>query len=89
MRSTKAQAAGLVNGVLAVHCAFALALQGEVDQHDAVLFTIPISRMIPMMPITSSGRPNSIRVNRAPRPAEGKVEMMVIGWIVLHTACRE
>jgi len=39
--------------------------------------------MIPMMPITSSGMPNSFKVNRAPSPAEGKVEMIVIGWIVL------
>ena len=36
-----------------------------------------------MMPITSSGMPNSIRVNKAPSPAEGRVEMIVIGWIVL------
>jgi hypothetical protein len=45
--------------------------------------TMPISRMIPMMPITSSGMPNNIRVSNAPSPAEGKVEMIVIGWIVL------
>ena len=44
---------------------------------------MPIKRMIPMMPITSSGMPNSIRVSNAPSPAEGKVEMIVIGWIVL------
>ena len=29
-------------------------------------------RMIPMMPITSSGMPNSIRVSKAPSPADGK-----------------
>jgi hypothetical protein len=40
-------------------------------------FTIPIRRMMPMMPITSSGIPNSISVNKAPSPAEGKVEMIV------------
>ena len=36
-----------------------------------------------MMPMTSSGMPTSIRVSRAPSPAEGRVEMMVSGWIVL------
>ena len=36
-----------------------------------------------MMPITSSGMPNSIKVSSAPSPAEGRVEMIVIGWIVL------
>ena len=46
-------------------------------------FTMPINRMIPMMPITSSGMPNSFNVSNAPSPAEGRVEMMVIGWIVL------
>jgi hypothetical protein len=39
--------------------------------------------MMPMMPITSSGMPNSISVNSAPSPAEGRVEMIVIGWIAL------
>ena len=36
-----------------------------------------------MIPITSSGIPNSIRVSNAPSPAAGRVEMIVIGWIVL------
>ena len=36
-----------------------------------------------MIPITSSGMPNSIRVNSAPSPADGKVEIIVIAWIVL------
>ncbi len=36
-----------------------------------------------MIPITSSGMPNSISVSKAPSPAEGKVEMIVSGWIVL------
>ena len=36
-----------------------------------------------MIPITSSGMPNSINVSNAPSPAEGSVEIIVIGWIVL------
>ena len=46
-------------------------------------FTMPINRMIPMMPIMSSGRPTSISVASAPSPAEGRVDRMVSGWIVL------
>src|SRR5262249_54042548 len=34
--------------------------------------TMPISKMIPIMPMTSSGMPNSIRVNSAPSPARGQ-----------------
>jgi hypothetical protein len=44
---------------------------------------MPISKMIPIIPITSSGMPNSINVSNAPSLAEGRIEMIVIGWIVL------
>ena len=44
-------------------------------------FTIPISRMMPMMAMTSSSLPASINASSAPRPAVGRVERMVIGWI--------
>jgi hypothetical protein len=41
--------------------------------------TMPIKRMIPIMPITSSGMPNSIKVKSAPSPADGKVAMFLTG----------
>jgi len=49
----------------------------------AFFLTMPISRMIPMMPIMPSGRPDSSRASRAPTPAEGSVDRMVTGWTVL------
>ena len=36
-----------------------------------------------MIPITSSGRPINIKVYKAPSPADGNVEMIMIGWIML------
>ncbi len=45
----------------------------------AFFFTMPISRMMPMMAITSSSLPANISANRAPTPAVGRVERMVTG----------
>jgi hypothetical protein len=45
--------------------------------------TIPISRMMPMIPMTPSGMPAAFKASNAPRPAEGSVERMVMGWIQL------
>ena len=36
-----------------------------------------------MMPITSRSKPHSMSVASAPSPADGKVERIVSGWIVL------
>ena len=45
--------------------------------------TMPSSRMMPTMPSTDRLLPNSISASRAPTPAGGRVEMMVMGWIQL------
>ena len=42
-------------------------------------FTMPISRMMPMMATMSRSRWNSISASSAPTPAEGSVERIVIG----------
>ncbi len=47
----------------------------------AFFFTMPMRRMMPMIPITPSDWPKSIRASRAPTPAEGRVDRMVIGWM--------
>ena len=49
----------------------------------AFFFTMPISRMMPMMPITPRSLPTSISASSAPTPAEGRVERIVIGWMKL------
>ena len=54
-------------------------LDGEIEAMPFFL-TLPISWI---MPITSSGMPNSINVANAPSPAAGKVDRMVSGWIML------
>ena len=51
----------------------------------AFFFTIPISRMIPIMPITFSSLFVSSSASSAPTPAEGRVERMVMGWISSRT----
>ena len=47
----------------------------------AFFLTMPISRMMPISPITDRSCPNSISARMAPTPAEGSVERMVIGWM--------
>ena len=42
-------------------------------------FTMPISMMMPMKAISERSVPNSCSASSAPRPAEGKVEMIVSG----------
>ena len=49
----------------------------------AFFLTMPISRMMPMMPITPRSLRDSISASSAPTPAEGSVERMVIGWMKL------
>ncbi|KAG0752029.1 hypothetical protein G6F22_022004 [Rhizopus arrhizus] len=44
-------------------------------------FTMPISRMIPMMPIMSSSVPLINNASKAPTPADGKVDRIVMGWM--------
>ena len=41
--------------------------------------TMPISRMMPMKAITVSSAPNNCSASSAPRPADGRVEMIVSG----------
>jgi hypothetical protein len=43
--------------------------------------TMPISRMIPMMPITERSNPPAHSAISAPTPAEGSVERIVSGWM--------
>ena len=45
----------------------------------AFFFTIPISKIMPIMAITSSSLPAIINASSAPTPAVGSVERMVIG----------
>jgi hypothetical protein len=47
----------------------------------AFFFTMPISRMMPMMPITPRPWPLIISASSAPTPADGKVDRMVSGWM--------
>src|SRR5215211_252105 len=42
-------------------------------------FTMPMSKMMPMMPITERSKPPSHSASRAPMPAEGRVERIVSG----------
>ena len=45
----------------------------------AFFFTMPINRMMPMMPSTSRSSPAIIRASMAPIPADGNVERIVTG----------
>ena len=42
--------------------------------------TIPIKRMMPMKAMMVSSAPNKVNASNAPRPADGRVEMIVNGW---------
>jgi hypothetical protein len=52
----------------------ALRAQGEIDHHDSVFFTMPVSRMMPMSAMIEKSVSVSRRAIRAPTPAEGRVE---------------
>ena len=47
----------------------------------AFFFTMPISRMIPMMAMTVKSVFASMSANSAPTPADGSVERIVMGWM--------
>jgi hypothetical protein len=47
----------------------------------AFFLTMPINRMMPMMPTTPRLCPVIIRASSAPTPAEGSVDRMVSGWM--------
>ena len=49
----------------------------------AFFLTIPIRRMIPIKDMTLSSPPTIMSATRAPTPAEGRVDRIVIGWIRL------
>ena len=49
----------------------------------AFFFTMPTSMTMPIMAITDRSILNSISVRSAPMPADGRPEMMVIGWMKL------
>ncbi|CNU45384.1 Uncharacterised protein [Salmonella enterica subsp. enterica serovar Bovismorbificans] len=49
----------------------------------AFFFTMPISKIMPIMAIISSSLPAMISASSAPTPAVGSVERIVIGWIKL------
>ena len=45
----------------------------------AFFLTMPIRRMIPMIPMTPRSLPVSMRASSAPMPAEGSVDRIVSG----------
>jgi hypothetical protein len=45
-------------------------------------FTIPISKMMPIIAMTENGVPKISMASVAPMPAEGSVERIVSGWMV-------
>ncbi|MET3252310.1 hypothetical protein ABIA29_002554 [Bradyrhizobium japonicum] len=47
----------------------------------AFFLTMPISRMMPIRPITERSCPHRTSARIAPTPAEGSVDRMVIGWM--------
>ena len=49
----------------------------------AFFLTMPTSITMPIIAMTDISIPNSIRVRIAPMPADGRPEMMVIGWMKL------
>ena len=49
----------------------------------AFFFTMPISRITPISAMMLNSVLNSISASTAPTPADGSVDRMVIGWIVL------
>ena len=49
----------------------------------AFFLTMPISSSTPIRAMTLNSASNAIKASSAPTPAEGRVEMMVSGWIRL------
>ena len=49
----------------------------------AFFLTMPTSMTMPIMAMTDSSILNSISVRIAPMPADGRPEMIVIGWMKL------
>ena len=49
----------------------------------AFFFTMPISSTMPTSATSERSCPASISASSAPMPAEGRVERIVTGWIVL------
>ncbi len=49
----------------------------------AFFFTMPTSMTMPIMAMTDRSMPNAIRMISAPTPADGRPEMIVIGWMKL------
>ena len=49
----------------------------------AFFLTMPTSITMPIIAMTDISIPNSIKVTIAPMPADGRPEMMVMGWMKL------
>ena len=49
----------------------------------AFFLTMPTSITMPIIAMTDNSMPNSISTSSAPTPADGRPEMMVIGWMKL------
>ncbi len=49
----------------------------------AFFFTMPISSTMPTSATSDRSSPNAISASSAPMPAEGRVDRIVTGWIVL------
>ena len=75
-----AQQAGPADRVRGGHALLALRRQREVDHHDRVLLTMPISISTPMVAISDSSTEQEQR-QQAPTAAEGRPARMVSGWM--------
>jgi hypothetical protein len=49
----------------------------------AFFFTIPTRRITPIKAIREKSYPRAMRPKKAPTPAEGRVERIVMGWMKL------
>ena len=49
----------------------------------AFFFTMPTSNRMPMIAMTERSMPKAQSATSAPRPAEGRPDRMVIGWMKL------
>ena len=66
----------------------ALPFEGDVDKHDAVLLTMPIRRIMPIIPITSSGRPTSMRVRECAETGR-RERRQNCQWVLGRRPCRD
>ena len=81
MIGRKRMQAGLEDGSRGVRSCVRSASSAKSIIMMAFFLTMPISRITPMSAMMLNSVWNSIRASTAPTPAEGRVEIMVIGWM--------